>query len=107
MRQVARVATIALLSAIVVSSVLAIGTVHTSVLLIVAIAASICAATAVLSGGRVSASPLVWVLLGLMLLTLVQAVPLPWAILSRCAPQNADIWAGERALFGLDARAAA
>lgn len=89
----------ALLGIIVVCSVLAIGSVHVTVLLVVASAATVCATLSILGGGEVGTSPFAWLALGLIGLTLLQAIPLPWSLLAVVAPQNAEVWSGARELL--------
>lgn len=95
---------VALFVATVIGSVLAIGTVHTTTLLIVAFGAFGAAALGAYAhaaskatAGRVALSVPVITCLALAGYTLVQAIPLPIGLLRAIAPANADVW--ERALL--------
>ncbi len=95
----------AALAAVVIGSVLAVGTVHTSVLLVVALAAVAATAWVLWShrrGGPELPSPAL-VLLGLAAWSAAQAIPLPTKLLGAIAPHNADIWV--RALKPLEVAA--
>jgi tetratricopeptide (TPR) repeat protein len=94
----------ALLAAVVVGSVLAIGTVHLVTLFVVAAVAF----AAVIMAGRIW-GPTSWrsalatpvgVCLLLALYTLVQAIPVPVGLLSYLAPDNADVWSRALLPFG-------
>ncbi|MFO0760142.1 MAG: O-antigen ligase family protein [Byssovorax sp.] len=95
-----------LLTLAVVGSVLAVGSVHTSVLLIVALAVlgslalEVYAGLSSPRGSRVRLSLPVAVLGGLALFCLLQAVPIPFAALRAIAPANADVWARALLPFG-------
>lgn len=80
-----------LLSALVIGSVQAIGTVHATTLVLVALTAGGAMVLAWLSGRSVAvpAAPLAW---GLAAYTLVQAVPMPLELLARLSPQSAAVW---------------
>lgn len=69
--------------------------------MLVSAAATLAAALSVLGGNRLVSSPLVWVLLGLLAVTLLQTLPLPFALLTQLAPRNAEIWAGARTTLGI------
>jgi tetratricopeptide (TPR) repeat protein len=93
-----------LLGAVVVGSLLAVGTVHVVSLLVVS-----CLAIATMAlgvgidvkrSGRVPVSAPVAVLVALVLFTLFQAVPLPIGVLAKIAPANADVWARSLLPFG-------
>jgi len=90
-----------LLAVVVIGSVLAVGTVHVPVLMVVsgvATAAVICAA---LSGTLPRKLPgPAWLILALTAFTLAQTAPLPLAALQRLAPENATIWTQALAPFG-------
>jgi tetratricopeptide (TPR) repeat protein len=92
-----------LLAITVALSVLAIGTVHLPVLLIVAALAFASAALALrprAEGGAGLSIPLPTLLFGILAAyTLIQAVPLPIGWLRAIAPANADVW--ERSLLPL------
>jgi hypothetical protein len=91
----------------VIGSVLAIGTVHTSTLLVVAAAAfgavalmlysRAAAPAAPVAAGPISLSLPLVTCLALVAYTLLQAVPLPIGVLRTIAPANADVW--ERVLM--------
>lgn len=82
------------------ASVLAIGSVHTPVLIAVSALSALSAAAAFTlpNPHRLQTLPIL-LLLALALLTLLQTVPIPIAWLERIAPTNADIWS--RALLPL------
>jgi tetratricopeptide (TPR) repeat protein len=89
-----------LLGVVVVGSVLAVGSMHVPVLMVVAGLAAIGSACAAISGTLPRNVPgPAWLLLGLALFTLLQAVPLPMSLLQRLAPSNAEVWS--RALLPL------
>lgn len=99
-----------LVGAALCGSALAIGAVHTVVLVPVAAIAAAAAIVAVPLRER-SAKERAWpapalILLALALFTALQAVPLPLGVLAKIAPANADIWAralqplGERPAWG-------
>lgn len=97
----------ALLSMVVVGSVMAVGTVHVHVLLSVS-AVAIAGAALVLWIGRrdVGALPAPsWILLGLAGWSALQAAPLPMGVLATIAPKNADVWARSLRPFGESAPA--
>lgn len=83
---------ILLLAAVVITSVLAAGSVHPVVLVSVAAATAVGVAVlrpSPLAGGM---PPPGWVLLALGIWSAVQALPLPVGILEAISPRNADVW---------------
>jgi O-Antigen ligase len=95
---------LALFVATVIGSVLAIGTVHTTSLLIVAVCAFGAAALGAYAhaaspatAGRVALSMPVITCIALAAYTLLQSIPLPLGLLRAIAPANADVW--ERVLL--------
>jgi hypothetical protein len=92
-----------ILAASLAGSAMAMGSVHTTVLLVVT--ASLGAATWLIYGGaeptrpRPSASLLFWTCALLTLWTLLQALPLPIAWIRALSPETADVW--DRALLPL------
>ncbi|MBN1610332.1 MAG: O-antigen ligase family protein [Polyangiaceae bacterium] len=90
------------LPALVVGSVLAVGTVHVPVLLVVAACALPLGALALWSETRHGHRPplAVVVLMGLGAFSLLQAVRLPFVCLERVAPSSASVWLGARELLG-------
>jgi len=86
-----------LLAAIVVSAPLALGALHTGVLLAVTVVAALAMALAWLDAGvvrpRAAESVLVAVAVGLIAYTAIQGMPLPAAAVRAIAPANADVWA--------------
>jgi tetratricopeptide (TPR) repeat protein/type IV secretory pathway TrbD component len=94
-----------LLFSIVLGSVLAIGSVHVSSLLVVATASFATGVLALIvhrrdNGGWPVTLPAVGALL-LALFTAAQAVPLPASLVSWLAPANADVWARALSPLGL------
>jgi hypothetical protein len=90
---VSTIASVAL-TTLVVGSALAVGTVHTDVLLIVS-AVAILSTTTVLFLGRSRVRRLpapALVLVGLSLWSAVQAIPLPIGFLTKLTPYGADVW---------------
>jgi O-Antigen ligase len=87
-----------LLTIVVGGSVLAFGAQHAAVTCLLALP---CAALAVISVGRLERLPaMLWLLLGLVVFTLLQVIPLPLAWLGVVAPHSADVWSGLSALDG-------
>jgi len=95
---------VVLVTAALVGSVLAIGAVHTVVLVPVAAIAIAAAIVAVpVHEGSLRGRP--WpapalILVALSLFTALQALPLPLGVLAKIAPANADIWARSLLPFG-------
>lgn len=90
-----------LLGLVLAGSVLAIGSVHLAAILVFAPLAVVAGVVGTL-GLRTSFRnvPLAaWLLLGLALYTMLQATPLPMALVRAIAPHNAEVW--ERARSGL------
>ena len=88
---------VVLVALVVVSSALAIGTVHVQTLVVIAPIAFAAAALGLWHdfkrrGGTSIALPAVIATI-LAFITLIQAIPLPISWLERIAPANADIWA--------------
>ncbi|MCL4752377.1 MAG: O-antigen ligase family protein [Myxococcales bacterium] len=91
-----------LLALVVLGSVMAVGTVHVSVLLVVS-AVALAGTALVLWVARRAVGGLPgpsWVLLGLAGWSALQALPLPFGLLSRIAPGNADVWGRALRPFG-------
>ena len=89
-------------------SVLAIGAVHTPILLIVAALAALSASSAlILARAQHTQTPIfslpLILLIALALITLLQTIPIPITWLNTIAPTNADIWS--RALLPLEKQA--
>lgn len=92
-------ALLALLSLAVIGSVLAIGAVHTPVL--IALAVVVTTSTGVALRRRRTRWPLpAWILLGLAAYSVFQALPLPAALTGALAPKNAEVWARALAPLG-------
>jgi hypothetical protein len=87
----------ALLAALVVGSVLAIGSVHPHSVLIVSL-------VALYAGGRaayrIGVPPPALVAVGLSAFCLLQALPLPFGVVESIAPSNADVWGRALRPFG-------
>jgi len=95
---------VVLVALVVVSSALAIGTVHVQTLVVIAPIAFAAAALGLWHdfkrrGGTSIALPAVIATI-LAFITLIQAIPLPISWLERIAPANADIWARSLMPFG-------
>ena len=94
----------ALIALIVLASMLAIGTVHVLMLVVIAPAAFIAAALVfrqeLSRRSAISIPPPAAVAAALAGYTIITALPLPLAWLSRLAPQTADIWARALLPFG-------
>lgn len=91
-----------LLALVVVGSVMAVGTVHVHTLLVVGAVAALGTAF-VLWLARREVGPLPapsWVLLGLAAWSALQALPLPFGVLTKIAPRNADVWGRALRPFG-------
>lgn len=92
----------ALLTLALVGSVLAIGTVHIPVLLVVA-PVSILAGMLALRSGSVPGGKVLGIAIAMGALatyTLIQTIPIPFRLLSAIAPANADVWARALLPFG-------
>lgn len=93
---------VGLLAAVVAGSALAIGTVHVVALLAVApfalAAGALALATERLSLARLPAP--VWLMIALALYCVLQAIPLPIAIVQSVAARNAIVWRGSLELVG-------
>lgn len=76
----------------VTASLLAVGTVHVTTLLVLAPLALVTAVFALFVMPRTPVSPLVWLLLGLSLFSLVQSLPLPLAWVQRLSPAAAQVF---------------
>jgi tetratricopeptide (TPR) repeat protein len=92
------------LAAVVVGSVIAVGTVHLPVLLVVAAASFAIAVLAVRTSdappnASLGAPPVV-ILSSVAVFTACQALPVPASWLARIAPANADVWARALLPFG-------
>ena len=98
-----------LLGVIVVGSLIAVGTVHVGVLLVVAPAALLSAALVWFveeDWKRCMPGP-AWVVAGLSLYSLLQSLPLPWTWLRRLSPAAAQTWADARQVIGTNVHRAA
>ena len=95
---------VALITVVVLSSALALGAVHVRVLALIAPFAFAAAALALRREqerkGTISLALPALLALVLAAYTLLQAVPLPMALLERLAPGNADVWARALLPFG-------
>jgi tetratricopeptide (TPR) repeat protein len=100
-RQIEPLLTI-LLALVVVGSLLAVGTVHVAVLLVVASVALLSLSLVCFAEQdwrrRVPAPA--WVLVGLSAYSLLQSIPIPFAWLQRLSPAVAQIWIDARHLLG-------
>lgn len=97
------------LPALVVGSVLAVGTVHVPVLVVVSLLAlplgALCLWSEARHGHRVPLA--VAVLMGLSLYSVLQAMPLRFSWLEAVAPSSANVWRGARELLGEPVRGSA
>ncbi len=86
-----------LLAASIFGSAMALGALHTTVLIVVALALGAAAFVAWWGAepmrARPAATVVFWVAVGLTALTLVQSIPLPARLLALLAPASADVWA--------------
>ena len=91
-----------LLALVVVGSLLAVGTVHVSVLLVVGAVAllSFTLGCFVETTWSRRLSPPTWVFLGLALYSLLQSIPIPFSWLQHLSPGVATIWRDARYLIG-------
>jgi tetratricopeptide (TPR) repeat protein len=97
---------VSLLAVTVVASLLAVGTVHISSLLVIASIALLSFTIACFTeeNWKDRVPPPAWVLLGLSLYSLLQSVPLPFAWLRHASPGAAQVWLDARSLLGVAAR---
>lgn len=93
-------ALVGLLTAVIVGSVLAVGSVHSGVLVVVAVVALLAGGLALAADTREGRTVPVPATVAVLLAgyTLIQAVPLPQAVVWALSPPTAEIWEGSLAL---------